>query len=134
SFMGQRLWEHPLMARDVVFTLPLLIWVVIAAAAIMMALRILTSWLQIDERGFRLRALGRPTTAATWDQVGRVIAVREIDRGVTPAEMLDASASAYDGVYVMDRDDHRLLAVSSRFFGPRAQAMTLHRAQEAEVH
>src|SRR5699024_7013514 len=32
SFVGQRLWAHPDMLRDIVFTLPLVLWVLIAAA------------------------------------------------------------------------------------------------------
>lgn len=134
SFVGQRLWTDPRLAHDAVFTLPLLIWVGIAVTAVIITLRVLTAWIQIDENGFRLRALGRRTREADWDQVGRVIAVRDIDRGRSPTEMLEAAENAYDGVYVMDREDHRLLAVSSRFFGPRAQRMALRRAEEAGVH
>ncbi|WP_193104854.1 hypothetical protein [Brachybacterium sp. FME24] len=133
SFVGQRLWNHPDMLRDVVFTAPLLIWVLVATLAAIVCLRTLTAWLQIDAEGFELRSLARRTRRARWDEVGRVIAVRDIDRGATPAEMLDATETAYDGVYVMDSSGRRVLAVSSRFFGPRAQEMTLHRAREAGV-
>src|SRR5690625_6647061 len=65
--------------------------------------------------------LGRRTVKAAWPEVGQVIAVRDIERGSSATEMLDAPASAYDGVYVLDRRGQRLLAVSSRFFGLRAQ-------------
>lgn len=133
SFVGQRLWNHPDMLSDFLFTLPLVIWVLIAATASVASLRILTAWLQIDEKGFVLRGLGRRTISADWSGVGQVIAVRDIDRGATPAEMLDASETAYDGVYVLDPHGHRLLAVSSRFFGRRAQERTLLMAREAGV-
>lgn len=133
SFVGQRLWAHPDMLRDIVFTLPLLIWVVIAASVSVVSLRVLTAWLQIDEKGFELRGLGRPTVKAAWRDVGQVIAVRDIERGSTPAEMLDASETAYDGVYVLDRRGRRMLAVSSRFFGLRAQERTLQMAHRAGV-
>lgn len=133
SFVGQKLWRHPELMHDLVFTLPLLLWAVMAAAVAVVCLRVITSWLQIDEQGFQLRSLFRRTRAARWDEVGTVIAARDIDRGSTPAETLDAPESAYDGVYVMDRDGRRMLAVSSRFFGPRAQEMTLRRAREAGV-
>ena len=133
SFVGQRLWKHPALLHDAVFTAPFLLWVLVAVVSSLVCLRVLTAWLQIDEHGFELRSLARRTRKAGWDEVGRVIAVRDIDRGATPAEMLDAPATAYDGVYLLDPGGHRMLAVSSRFFGPRAQDMTLHRAREAGV-
>lgn len=133
SFVGQRLWAHPDMLRDIVFTLPLVLWVLIAAAATVISVRVLTAWLQIDEEGFELRGLGRPTVKAVWSEVGQVIAVRDIERGSSATEMLDAPASAYDGVYVLDRRGQRLLAVSSRFFGLRAQERTLEMARQAGV-
>ncbi|GAA1490221.1 hypothetical protein [Brachybacterium sacelli] len=133
SFVGQRLWNHPALLRDVVFTAPALLWVLVAVASSLLCLRVLTAWLQIDEEGFELRSLARRTRKASWEEVGRVIAVRDIDRGVTPAEMLDAAETAYDGVYLLDPQGHRMIAVSSRFFGPRAQEMTLHRARRAGV-
>ncbi|MGP9537647.1 hypothetical protein ACT3SP_06520 [Brachybacterium sp. AOP43-C2-M15] len=133
SFIGQRLWRHPEMMHDLVFTLPLIVWAAMAALVTVVCLRVITSWLQIHETGFELRSLFRRTRAARWDEVGTVIAVRDIDRGYTPAEMLDASETAYDGVYVMDRSGRRILAVSSRFFGSRAQEMALQRAREAGV-
>lgn len=131
SFVGQRLWNDPALLRDVVFTMPFLLWVVVAAGSAVVCLRILTAWLQIDEEGFELRSLARRTRTVRWDEVGQVIAVRDIDRGASAAEMPDASETTYDGVYVMDRQGRRVLAVSSRFFGPRAQEMTLRRASEA---
>ncbi|SLM97083.1 hypothetical protein FM103_02805 [Corynebacterium xerosis] len=131
SFVGQRLWNDPALLRDLVFTMPLLLWVLVAAGSAVFCLRILTAWLQIDEEGFVLRSLARHTRTVRWDEVGQVIAVRDIDRGASPAEMLDASETTYDGVYVMDGAGRRVLAVSSRFFGPRAQEMTLRRAREA---
>lgn len=133
SFVGQRLWNHPALMHDLTFTLPLILWVVIAAVVIVTVLRVITSWLQIDEEGFQLRSLFRRTRNVRWDEVGQVIAARDIDRGATAAEMLDAPETAYDGVYVLNRQGRRVLAVSSRFFGPRAQEMTLHRAREAGV-
>lgn len=133
SFVGQRLWHHPLLMQDLVFTLPMLIWVLIAVTVTVTVLRVITSWLQIDEDGFELRSLFRRTRTTRWDEVGQVIAVRDIDRGAGAAEALDAPETAYDGVYVMDPQGRRILAVSSRFFGQRAQEMTLHRAREAGV-
>lgn len=133
SFVGQRLWDHPALMNDLVFTLPLILWVVTAAVVIVTVLRVITSWLQIDEEGFELRSLFRRTRSVRWGEVGQVIAARDIDRGATAAEMLDVPETAYDGVYVLDRRGRRMLAVSSRFFGPRAQEMTLHRAREAGV-
>lgn len=133
SFIGQRLWQDPRMGSDLLFTLPLVIWVVIAIAAGVGMVRVLTSWLHIDEHGFRLRSLARRTVEAQWGEVGRVIAVRSIQRGSAAAEMLDAPDTAYDGVYVLSREDQRLIAVSSRFFGQRAQETVLRRARESGV-
>lgn len=134
SFVGQRMWNHPDLIRDPVFTLPLALWWAVAIAVTVVVLRVITAWLQIDENGFELRSLCRRTRRARWDEVGSVIAVRDIDRGADPAEALDAPETAYDGVYVMDQKGKRLIAVSSRFFGQRAQEMTLRRAREAGVH
>ncbi|ATG55521.1 hypothetical protein CFK41_12610 [Brachybacterium ginsengisoli] len=133
SFVGQKLWRDPALMHDALFTLPLIIWVLIAMAVTVACLRVITSWLQIDDQGFVLRSLFRRTRTARWEDVGQVIAARDIDRGSAAAEALDAPETAYDGVYVMDADGRRILAVSSRFFGPRAQEMTLHRAREAGV-
>lgn len=133
SFVGQRLWRSPLLLTDLVFSLPFLIWVGLLLVSVVGMLRVLTAWLQVDGRGFTLRALGRRTVTGTWSDVGRVIAVRDIDRGATPAEMLEAAENAYDGVYLLDEEGRRLLAVSSRFFGPRAQEATLRHARAAGV-
>ena len=132
SFVGQRLWTDPALKEDFLFTLPLLLWVVVAVSVTVTVLRVITSWLQIHERGFELRSLFRRTRTVSWDEVGQVIAARDIDRGTAP-EVLDTPETAYDGVYVMDRQGRRILAVSSRFFGHRAQEMTLQRAREAGV-
>lgn len=133
SFVGQRLWRDPAMMHDPVFTLPLLLWVLIALAVTVVSLRVLTSWLHLDAKGFVLRSLFRRTRSARWDEVGLVIAVRDIGRESPAAEALDPPETAYDGVYVMDSTGRRVLAVSSRFFGPRAQEMALRRAREAGV-
>ncbi len=133
SFIGQRMWNDQRLLRDLVYSLPLLLWVLVLICAVIFALRILTSWLQVDENGVCLKSLFRKPVQATWDEVGSIIAVRDIDRGTSPAEMLDAPETAYDGVYVMDPQGKRLLAVSSRFFGPRAQRTTLARARDAGV-
>ncbi|MGY5764033.1 hypothetical protein ACXET9_02375 [Brachybacterium sp. DNPG3] len=133
SFVGQRLWQSPLLGHDPYFTLPFAVWVVVLVAAIVATLRKSTAWLQLDEHGFRLQGLGRRTVAARWDETGRVIAVRSVGRDDEPGPLPDSGDSLYDGVYVLDRDDRRLISVSSRFFGPRAQEMTLRRAREAGV-
>lgn len=133
SLVGQRLWHDPRLGHDLLFTLPLLLWVAVLAATVLTVVRVVSSWLEVDERGFTLHGLVRRTTTATWEQVGRVLAVREIDRGLTPAELLDAPETAYDGVYLLDAQGRRMLAVSSRMFGHRAQRITLERARAAGV-
>ena len=110
-----------------------MLWVLVAVVSSVMTLRVVTLWLQLDEDGFELRSLFRPTRRARWDEVGSVIAVRDIARGSGPTEMLDPPETAYDGVYVLDHQGRRLLAVSSRFFGERAQRMALQRAREAGI-
>lgn len=135
SFIGQRLWTDDAIGRDIVFTMPLLLWVGVVLTVIVLLLRTLTAWLQINAEGFRLQGLARGTIAHRWDEVGKVVAIHDIDRGTTPAEMLDAPETAYDGVYVLSPSGERMLAVSSRFFGHRAQdaAMTAARAAGVTV-
>ena len=133
SFVGQRLWRHPELMHDPLFTLPLVLWVLVAVVSGVMTLRVVTLWLQLDENGFELRSLFRPTRRARWTEVGSVIAVRDIARDSGSAEALDPPETAYDGVYVLDDQGRRLLAVSSRFFGERAQRMALQRAREAGI-
>jgi hypothetical protein len=119
--------------HDALFTLPLALWVLVAVASSVVCLRVITLWLQLDEDGFELRSLFRRTRSARWDEVGSVIAVRDIARGTGPSESLDPPETAYDGVYVLDPEGRRLLTVSSRFFGERAQGMTLQRARAAGI-
>lgn len=133
SFLGQRLWADPRLYSDALFLLPLLLWLAVLVASGVFVLRIITAWLQVDEHGYRLRGLCRTTVAGPWSSVDRVLAIQDIDRGSTPAEMLDAPENAYDGVYLMAADGHRILAVSSRLLGPRAQTTVLERAREAGV-
>src|SRR5699024_12549651 len=64
SFVGQKLWRDPAMMHDLVFTLPLLIWVLIAVTVAVVSLRVLTSWLHLDGDGFELRSLFRRTRSA----------------------------------------------------------------------
>ena len=125
SFVGQRLWNHPQLMHDLAFTLPLILWVVIAAVVIVTVLRVITSWLQIDEEGFQLRSLFRRTRNVRWDEVGQVIAARDIDRGATAAEMLDVPEAAYDGVYVLNRRGAGCWPSRTASSGPRAQEITL---------
>lgn len=132
SFVGQRLWTEPALMDDFLFTLPLLLWAVVAVTVTVTVLRVITSWLQIHDQGFELHSLFRRSRMVRWEEVGQVIAARDIDRGTAP-EVLDVPETAYDGVYVLDRQGRRILAVSSRFFGQRAQEMTLLRAREAGV-
>ncbi|MCT1998449.1 hypothetical protein M3C58_09650 [Brachybacterium muris] len=133
SFVGQRLWRDPALTSDLGFTLPLLLWVAVAVLAVIGVLRVVTAWLHVDEKGFRLQGLCRSTLEAPWKDVARVIAVRDIDRGASPAEALDSGETSYDGVYLMDAHDHRMLAVSSRLFGDRAQETVLRHAENAGV-
>lgn len=133
SFVGQRMWSDPGLLTQPLNLLPLLLWIVVAAVASVMVLRVITAWLQLDETGFRLQSLMRRPVTGTWQDVGRVLAVRDIDHGATPAEMLDAPSTSYDGVYLLDANGQRILAVSSRLFGRRAQEATLRRAQAAGV-
>ncbi|EWS81895.1 hypothetical protein [Brachybacterium phenoliresistens] len=133
SFVGQRLWNHPLMLHDLVFTLPLLGWVLVLAASIVMVARIVTTWLQLTDVGVDVHGLFRRSITMTWAEVGRVVAVQQIDRGASPAEMLERSGSPYDGVFVLDRGGRRLVNVSGRFFGFGAQHAMVERARAAGV-
>lgn len=133
SFIGQRLWRHPLLLHDLVFSLPLLGWVVVLGASVVMVARIVTTWLQLTDAGMGVHGLFRRTVEVPWSEVGRVVAVRELERGTSPAEMLDRSGAPYDGVYVLDREGRRLVNVSGRFFGRGAQHAMVERARAAGV-
>ncbi|GAA1334934.1 hypothetical protein NLU66_15900 [Brachybacterium sp. NBEC-018] len=133
SLIGQRLWHDPALGHDLLFTLPLLLWVAVLAATVLGVVRVVSSWLEVDEHGFRLHGLVRRDSAAGWDEVAKVLAIREIDRGLTPVELLDVPETAYDGIYLLDAQGRRMLAVSSRMFGHRAQRITLERARAAGV-
>jgi hypothetical protein len=132
SFIGQGLWQDPRVGHDLWFTLPLLIWVAVVIATVAWSLRTLTIWLQVDEHGFRLRGLCRRTRTAAWEQVGRVVAIREIQRAGTSVELLDSGAM-FDALQLLRPDGSRLAVVSGRVFGPRAQLETLRRARAAQV-
>ncbi|MFE5776557.1 hypothetical protein [Brachybacterium sp. NPDC056505] len=132
SFLGQHLWHDARLGHDAVFTLPLLIWVIVLLVTIGWALRTLTIWLQVDEHGFRLRGLCRRTRTADWDEVGSVVAIRDIRRPGRAAELLD-SGSMFDALELLRPDGTRLAVVSGRVFGPRAQLETLRRARGAGV-
>ncbi|MEE1651650.1 hypothetical protein V1260_12745 [Brachybacterium sp. J144] len=133
SFVGQRLWTVPALRESFLFQLPLLLWALVVIASVVGVLRVLTAWLQVDSDGFTLRGLARRTRSARWDEVGGVLAVRAIERGAGSDEGLDLSETAYDGVYLLDAEGHRLVAVSNRFFGPRAQEACLRHAAAAGV-
>ncbi|MFC0675276.1 hypothetical protein [Brachybacterium hainanense] len=133
SFIGQRLWGDPRILHDAVFSLPLLGWVAVAAASVVLVARILTTWLQLTEHGMAVRGLFRRAVDVPWGEVSRVLAVHRIDRGATPAEMLDLPDAPYDGVFVIDREGHRLVNVSGRFFGIGAQHAMVERARAAGV-
>lgn len=133
SFIGQRLWRHPLMLHDAVFSLPLLGWVLVLGASVVMVARIVTTWLQLTDAGMGVHGLFRRAVAVPWSEVGRVLAVRQLERGTSPAEMLDRSGAPYDGVYVLDAQGRRLINVSGRFFGRGAQHAMVERARAAGV-
>lgn len=132
SFVGQRLWNHPAMLEDFVFTLPIALWALVVAVSIMVVARIITTWLNITDNGFTVNGLFRRHVDAGWADVQCVLVVDELDRGITPTEVLDRSR-LHDGVYVMGAGGKRLVNVSSRFFGPKAQGAMIDHARRADV-
>ncbi|MCL6422974.1 hypothetical protein Bequi_06155 [Brachybacterium sp. JHP9] len=132
SFIGQKLWRSPLLGTDPIFTLPLVLGVGAFVLTVLAVVRILTMWLQVDAHGIRVNGLLRRTRPTAWSEAERVVAVHNIQRASSAAELLDA-ASTLDGLYVMSREKGRMAAVSGRFFGADAQSATLQRADAAGV-
>lgn len=133
SFVGQRLWQDPRLGSDLLFSLPLVMWVLVLAATALMAVRVLTTWLHVDADGFHVRGLVRHARAGVWDQVDRVVAVQDIDRATETGEGPDTTARAFDAVYLMAADGARLAVISGRFFGRAAQDAVLSYAGAAGV-
>lgn len=132
SLIGQRLWNDPRFLHDLVFTLPLILWVVVAVATLVMVLRILTAWLTVDGEGIALRGLFRRPVCGSWSQVERVVAVRDIVRPAAGG-VIDGGVSTFDGIYVRFADAARPIIVSGRFFSAQAQFTVLRRAEESGI-
>lgn len=130
SFVGQRLWNDPRLFHELRFTLPLAIWLGLLAVCAVLLLRIVTSWLRIGDEGLALNGLFRRARRLRWDGIGRIVAVGDIAR--RPASSgTPAHAGPYEGLYVLDADDRRLVTVSGRLFGATAQQRVLEQARQA---
>ncbi|MCS6711370.1 hypothetical protein JSY14_04800 [Brachybacterium sp. EF45031] len=131
SFIGQRLWNDPRLFHDLVFTLPLIVWMLVVLATLVMVARIVTTWLTVDDRGLVLRGLFRRTVRAEWSQVRRVVDVVDVVR--RGAEELDGPARSHDLVLVQTGTEAEPVAIGGRFFSRTAQAALVRRAEEHGV-
>lgn len=131
SFIGQQLWRSTAMFREIVFTTPLVLWVLVVGTVIALALRVITAWLQVDGTGIRIRGLCRRDVTIPWPGIAQVVAVRDVARG--KAEAIDPGDETYDGLYLVRADGGRSVAITGRVFGARAQRAVLGRAREAGV-
>ncbi|MGP9694585.1 hypothetical protein ACT3TZ_08220 [Brachybacterium sp. AOP25-B2-12] len=131
SFIGQKLWRSAALFRELVFTTPLVLWVLVVGTVVALALRVITAWLQVDQHGVGIRGLFRRDVHIPWERIARVVAVRDVARG--KAEAIDPGGETYDGLYVVRSDGGRSVAVTGRVFGGRAQRAMLARAHEAGV-
>lgn len=138
SFIGQHLWTDPRLGGDVLFTLPLLLWVLVAAVSLTAVMRIVTCWFRFTEDGVRVNGLFRRQRLIRWEEVDRVLAVHEIHRGSSAIGALD-TGGAFDAIVLLGPDGQRLASVPSRFYSLEAQQAVLIAASEAgtevvEIH
>lgn len=133
SFVGQRLWAHPALFTELWFTLPLLLWLAVLAVAVVLVLRTVTAWMQVDETSCTLRGLCRRTRRVRWEDVHDVLAVHDIERrGAAPSELLEGDET-FDGVYLLDQDRRILVSLPARLVGGAGQRTAIARAHEAGV-
>jgi hypothetical protein len=133
SFVGQRLWLDPRLGHEIVFSLPFVIWFVVVVGTILYTLRSITSWMQVDGRGFRLQGLGRRTVVVPWQGVDRVVAVRDMTRWAAAVDAHEADADTYDHVSLRGPADEPLASVSGKQFTRGAHEALLRSAREAGV-
>ncbi|UYG17127.1 hypothetical protein BRM3_01435 [Brachybacterium huguangmaarense] len=131
SFIGQRLWNDDALFHEVLFTLPLVLWLLILVAAVVICLRTITSWLTVGEQGFATHGLFRRAVSHEWSDVARLVAVRDVTRVPLPTERVPAPEDPYDGVYVVGTNGRRLATFSGRLFGARAQHAVIDQARAA---
>jgi len=131
SFVGQRLWNDDALFHEVLFTLPLVLWLLILIAAVVTCLRTITSWLTVGESGFSTHGLFRRTASHEWSEVARIVAVRDVTRAPRPTARESAPEGPYDGVFVLGTNGRRLATFSGRLFGARAQHAVIDQARAA---
>lgn len=130
SFLGQRIWRDPRLGSDLIFTLPLLLWVLVLVVCIIAGLRIVTCWFRFTDTGVSVNGLLRSQRHIRWEDVDRVLAVHTIQRGSAPASRR-ASDGAFESIILLGADGERLVTVSNRFYGLEAQRALLIAASEA---
>lgn len=138
SLIGQKLWTDPRLGSDMLFTLPLLLWVLVAVVSLVAVMRIVTCWFRFTEDGMRVHGLFRRQRLIRWKQVSRVLAVHEIHRGGPALGALEA-AGEFDAIVLLGERGERLASVPSRFYSLDAQQAVLIGASEAgtevvEIH
>lgn len=131
SFIGQRLWNSDALFHQMLFTLPLVLWLLVLIAAVVILLRTITSWLQVADDGFSTHGLFRRAASHPWPTVERVVAVRHVTR--QPRERTREPGERYDGVYAVGTNGRHLATLSGRLFGARAQHALVDRARAAGI-
>lgn len=133
TFAGKRLWSDPRMFHDLWFTAPIAIWLLLAALGVLVLVRVVTSWLRIDEDGFSLNGLVRRATTLRWSDVDCIVAVRDITRRPTGTTDIRDRQALVEGLYVLDASGRSRVSLSGRLFGAAAQHALLERARLAGV-
>lgn len=133
SFLGRRLWKDPRMFHDLVFTLPLLLWLAVLVIAVIVVLRGTTAWMRVDEQGLSLRGLARGARMIAWSDVSQILAVHDIDRRpIVPDEVIEPD-QGFEGAYLLDHDGRELLTLRARLVGTNGQCEAIARARAAGV-
>lgn len=122
SFVGQGIWKDPRFLTHTAYTLPLYIWLVIVALALVMMLRIITHRIILTESGIKVRGLFRVPKTVPWEQVSGIWHVRDVYRGKAPRDPVDSDLEAAEAFLVMGSNLRRIANVSRRLFGQQAQA------------
>lgn len=132
SFIGRRIWHSPRLGADPIFTLPLVLWAAVVVLTVLTAVGIISQWLRIGAHGISVHGLLRRTRTVPWQDISRVILVHDIVRGSTPVELLDRG-EAWDGLYILDREETCRVTVSGRRYGVRAQRAVVRAAESAGI-
>lgn len=130
SFVSKRLWRDDRLFSDAGFTLPLLLWLLLAVVAGVILVRTLTRRIGIGPDRLRIGSVFARTVDVGWDEIGQILAVGRVQRALTGlpgAETLRSQGLQH--LIVLDRSGRRLGNVPGNVFSPEAQQALLAAAE-----